>query len=330
MVEWRGLIYSKKKETEILLDHDFKDFMDKIKAFDNSEIENVLHIYPISKKGKIECDFLLIRCTKDNIREDDFLTLLKSGIIHYTVPYCYIDIDIENLSKEEIVKQLLKKSPDLTHKALMEFSTKSKYFGEIGELFLFILLESKGIVQVLNKMSLKTSRQMPVHGLDGVHIYIDESENIILFYSYSKMIQEFNAALNDSLNEMIKFCDLGENKEHEIFLVSTRIDNIKFGKYTDKIVNLISPYERHKEKLSETHSMLLGYEWDLLKETVENGSISDYYNSNYQRIIEELYEKISTKIGESKVSDKSFLIFILPFKNLENTRSGFKQMLEKG
>ena len=82
--------------------------------------------------------------------------------------------------------------------------TKSKFMdsiksAEVGELILYVLLEASGIVQLIQKMRLKTSKRISVFGFDAIHIGVDE--DITLYYGDSKMYKIFNDGLNRAIKK---------------------------------------------------------------------------------------------------------------------------------
>ena len=95
---------------------------------------------------------------------------------------------------------------DLQKKSILKFNLgKNKYnhrSGEIGELILFILLESKNICQVYSKMRLKTSKNMNVHGYDAVHFEITKNNKIILHFGESKMEKSKSNAINNAFKSI--------------------------------------------------------------------------------------------------------------------------------
>ena len=139
------------------------------------------------KKGlkNIYCDFFLIRCTADDIREMDLLMTLRNLIIKYS------------LKKEEYDQISPDNALEIVNKAKGRF-VKSDGSGEVGELILFALLESfKNAPQILNKMSLKTNRNVHYHGLDAIHLGVD-GDNFVLYYGEAKVRGDHKRAIQDA------------------------------------------------------------------------------------------------------------------------------------
>lgn len=97
--------------------------------------------------------------------------------------------------------------------------------GEAGELLLYILTEwLLKAPQIIAKMGLKTSSQMPVHGSDGIHVRYDPiAAQLILYSGESKLYADLNQAI-DAAVESIAAGLAPEKIKHEIDLVQRNLD----------------------------------------------------------------------------------------------------------
>jgi hypothetical protein len=70
--------------------------------------------------------------------------------------------------------------------------------GEAGELLLYLLTEwILKAPQILAKMGLKTNRDMPVHGTDGIHIgYAPDKKRFCFYWGESKLFEDVNPSNN--------------------------------------------------------------------------------------------------------------------------------------
>lgn len=290
-------------------------------------MDSVLHIHKEEKQKRVKYHFCLIRCDKNNVREADFIDFLFNYILKYALTYS--ELHPKKILKEDITNWFTENAPHLVTKAKGRFST-SKKTGELGELFLFIALESQGFIRLINKMALKTSSKLHYQGWDSVHIGVDDDENILFCYGSSKMYRNFSQALCDIFDEIEKFSNNEQKEDVEISLISSYIDEERFGQYSKQIPKLLSPYYRKKEKIGRCHPIFLGYEWELLKKP--NNSASDildkYFCIEYKKNHEKIMDKINTKIKDLTIASKrDFLIWILPFEDVERVRSRFIRKL---
>jgi HamA len=93
----------------------------------------------------------------------------KTGSEHFKLRYFQL---------VESAKSLFKRANEATNRN-----------GEAGELLLYLLTEwVLGAPQLIAKMSLKTNRDMPVHGADGVHVRYSKNDNrLLLCWGESKL-----------------------------------------------------------------------------------------------------------------------------------------------
>ncbi len=304
---------------------EFTKFLDSIKAISHDEFESVLHYFPKKfQKEQTKGQFFMMQCTAEEIRENDFVEFITDRIIQYVLKRK--EYLLEGLSPED---RAAKMRP-LLLKAKRKFMTKNKKTGEGGELILFLILESNGIIQLLNKMNLKTNQEMPIHGLDAIHIQVDN--DIIFHYGESKMYADFNEAVKKALNDIKKFG--GEKEKLELDLVSSYIDDSKFDSFTNEIVDLISPYSKskNKENVRKTNSIFIGHDWKGFKLPYSNGEIklADFLKTNYQKLHEQLFPKV-TSLVSSEIGDntKTFNFYIMPFRDVGEFRNKFREELKK-
>lgn len=76
---------------------------------------------------------------------------------------------------------------------------------EVGEVLAYCIAVSQlGAAQVAAKMSLKTSSNMPVHGLDGLHAKV-ENGCLYIYFLESKLSQSANAGVADYAESVAGF-----------------------------------------------------------------------------------------------------------------------------
>jgi len=306
---------------------EFGLFLNKRGSAKLEKLNALLHIRNVDHKN-MKYEFCLIRSNKDEIREDDFIQFLCDNILDYALSYA--ELHPKRLTKKELEQFFIENSARLTSKALSTFIKKSKNTGELGELFLFIALESRGFIRLLNKMALKTSSEMPFHGWDAVHIGVGSNDSILFCYGSSKMCRKFSTALNETIEEIENFTNDSSKEEHELNLVSSYIDCDRLGKYSKEITEVLSPYYRDKAKLGKAHSMFLGYEWQALENSKpdDSSTLDDHLCKMYNETRNEIIVKVENKISSlSDASGRDFLIWVMPFANLNGTRSKFRKKL---
>lgn len=301
-----------------------RNFLSEIKIIKESELEKLLHTFPDrSISDNIACKFYMLRATGEDVREADFIDFLLKYIVQYV------------LRKEEYlpkvpIEELPSKYMDIVRKARKKFIRRNPKTGEPGELILFLILESQGIIQLLNKMNLKTSSEMPIHGLDAIHMQVDDQDCVVLYYGQAKMHQDFNSCVDSALKDVKNFDR--EQEQYELNLVSSYIDDSRFDPFVDEIIDILSPYGKHKENLKHAHSIFLGYSWDILQDlhNHKGTSLTDSLLEKYGIEQSKLFDVVKNSISKlESVNRYTFRCYVLPFKNVKDFRDAFVKELSQ-
>ena len=299
------------------------DDLDELEVFlagtlqiSKEEIESCLEWVCSEEKENVKCDIHMVKCTAERVREQEFIKIIGNYLIFYALRVNeYSDIDPKNAVR-------------IVRLAKNRFASRNDS-GEVGELIIFIMLELyRGATQILNKMSIKTNGEMNFHGLDGVHLSIQDG-NVRLYYGHSKFYKEMKGAIRDSVKDINEFNEDSDKQEFEINLVDANIDTVKFGQYTEEIKKIINPWAEDKTNFSEIHSVFIGCEWSSLAKI-------DYERlrkegSAYLKSIIESEKADLVKYCRDKVSDNSIQtsveFFIIPFLNKNRVNTLFQEVL---
>lgn len=291
-------------------------------AITQEKLEKVLHFKKLSNlQNNIVCQYLLMKNTGDAIRENDFLKLIYHNIIVFVLNYEEYQ-NVDGLDGRELAR----KFTELLSRAKSKFQKSNPKSGEIGELILFLLLEWQNISRIVSKIRLKTNPKMPIHGEDAIHIEIHEG-NIIIHRGEAKMHNNFDGALSSSIESVENLND--ELTDIGIDLIRTNIDASKFGIYTNKIIDLLDPYYDNKENLMTKYPIFIGYDWNVLNDlSKRNGKpLVDYLEKEYSEAQTNYSLKIKAKVDNSKVKEKLFHFFVLPFTDVAKFRESFLELL---
>lgn len=163
--------------------NELKKSIEEKQIVSKETLKSILNYFELKQiSPNIDCQPLMIKNTGDSIRERDFLKILFQHIVVFVIDY-------EEYQKKGMNEsEFLQKISDLFLTAKNKFQSDNEKTGEIGELILFMLLESNNITQIISKMRLKTNKNMPIHGPDGVHVEIKEG-NLIFHYGEAKCIK---------------------------------------------------------------------------------------------------------------------------------------------
>lgn len=138
---------------------------------------------------------------------EEFLDYLKWQMVPFCLPRRdrlrvkqMVDATQDEAERTRLIVGEFEKARNLFIKA----QKQQKKAGEPGELILFVLLEwALRAPQLISKMYLKTSTEMPVHGSDGIHVGIDsDGKTLLLFFGESKLHADLSGGLTHAYRAM--------------------------------------------------------------------------------------------------------------------------------
>jgi hypothetical protein len=285
----------------------------KFLNFIGVEIENQ---FSTKLKGK----FLLIKYTNDKNREEEFLDYVLD-----TIPIYALSTEERARCNEETIRKLWKT-------AVKRFVKQSKT-GEFGEIILFHLLELlENAVQVVNKMTLKTSGNMHYHGADAIHFGID-GELRILFLGESKTEQKaFSGVLKSALDSIN---DYDKDKEfNDINLATGYISDDLPQELKNEIKDYLDPTKNDLSKFTQTHAVLIMFEDKKFKELEKSYSGAELVNKvieKYHEDIKDYISQIEKKVDEyPDLKNRRFLFFVIPCKDQKKLKEKFSEEINNG
>lgn len=269
---------------------------------------------------KLKGKFLLVKYEYDKNREEEFLEFILDNLTIYALD----KQERDKLATEEIRK--------LWKTAVHRFVQNSKT-GEFGELIIFHLLEVlEKSVQVVNKMSLKTSGKMHYHGADAVHFGSD-GQIRTLFIGESKTGENFKDVLRSAFGAINDYYK-EEKDEFEINLATGHIsDNIPED-LKKEIKDYLDPSKKDKSNFTTTHTIFLGFQNQVLKELEQKYAgkellekVIDVYRQDIEKYIKAIEETLNSY---EDLKNKRFLFFVIPFKDLNKLKQKFAQEIKNG
>lgn len=206
--------------------------------------------------------------------------------------------------------------------------------GEAGELMLFLLTEwILGAPQIIAKMSLKTNREMPVHGADGVHVrYCPETSRLFIYWGESKMYGDVGAAIEAAVTSIADSLDPAKIG-HEIQLVQRNIDFAgldEAGKTA--LLQYLDPMEEAYNARCDVITCLIGFDFDGFSKAATSGS--DAAEQQFTALATERLTALAPKVAKALKAagidgqDVEFFFFPLPavqeFRDLFQEKIGWK------
>jgi len=285
----------------------------------NPEFSNYLKIQETKTiSSKITGKFFLIKYKHDENREDDFIDFILQNVEDYALT-------------EQEKKDCKNRAYLIVKKAFRRFVQKSKS-GECGEIILFHILEVfEKAMQVVNKMSLKTSGNMHYHGADAVHFGLN-GDLKVLYLGESKTGKTFSDTLSKSVKSVEEFYN-SEKQKFEVDLVSGNLSKEIPGDIKKVIKDYLDPTKPNKEDCCQVHAIFLGFEESYLKELEKDYSgkelikkVVDSYKEKIQKYVKSIESKLN---ANSDLASKRFFFFLLPFKDIDKFKKTFAEEIKK-
>lgn len=227
------------------------------------------------------------------------------------------DFTTRLLQLSESAKSLFKRANEATNRN-----------GEAGELLLYLLTEwVLGAPQIIAKMSLKTNRDMPVHGADGVHVRFSKADGkLLLYWGESKLYANVTDAITaaaKSLSEAMQ----PEKLKHEIELVQRNIDFS--GLQADEKKALLQYLDPFDETYNDRHDVitcLVGFDFDgFAKVAKADTSKSDEeFISLAKQELSEVAPKLAKALKAAGLANKPVEIFFFPMPSVQSMRDIFQ------
>lgn len=211
----------------------------------------------------------------------------------------------------------------MTKEARERFRSYTSNKGELGELLLYVFLEGDlKAPQILSKMSLKTSSEDYVKKSDGIHyLKIPDSNRYHIIFCEAKMYKQLSRAFKEA------FKSISIHKEDTIYeksLISYQIGN-EFIDEDDKLLikSILYPSESKAEiRVSNAFGIFIGFE--INDEEGKTKTEDDYETWLKEKIVENVQSKIKTienYITEYSLVGSNFYVYLMPFTDLDNTRT---------
>ena len=313
------------KETEKESETTAESHEDSLGIRANSDFSNYLEIVDIREilGTRVKGEFFLIRYENDNNIEKDFLEFILDRITDYALKKNERDIIAEK--RTEIAK---------TFRLAISRFVENPTGGEFGEIILFHLLEVyEGAVQIINKMPLKTSGKMYVHGADALHFKIDKDGLKTFYFGESKTGPSFSKVLLESLST-VKGHKKESTYDYDVELASGNISE-DIPKATRELIKAYLSSSGALIDKKSVHAIFLGYQYDKLKkyedEKLEGKELVKTVTESYRNEINEYLKQIETKIkADSEISNDRFLFFIIPFKDIDGAKNKFMGAIKHG
>lgn len=263
----------------------------------------------------------------------EFVEFLSTKLISFCLPRSQVDAAFAKLSGAPPAK-VMEGVVTLQNKAVDLFKRAQKNTnrnGEFGEVITYVLIEAVlNAPQLVAKMSLKTSPQMPVHGSDGIHFSFDEaSGGLTLIWGESKCYASVTKALAEAVKSVAE--NLRADKlTHEIFLIEQHADLAAFPEAARKaILSFLDPYDENSNKRVDASVILVAF--DFAKFAKLNGlkpqDVEPAFERELQVELDALGKRLDAELKKHGIQQHSLDVFFLPVPSVKILRALFQDRI---
>jgi hypothetical protein len=259
----------------------------------------------------------------------DLVDTIALYIISFALPRSQI-AEVYKLYDTVTVEEFSLRHSELEQRALALFKRvqdATQRNGEAGELLLYILTEwILEAPQLLAKMCLKTNRNMPVHGSDGVHVrYFEDKKVLCLYYGESKLHAEVGKAISAAM-ESTTTALKHESTKHEIELVHRHIDLTGFDQDAKQsILQYLDPLDEQSNHRVNVVTCLIGFNFDAFKSCLLTGEEPEI---QFRRLALAKLTELAPQISDSlKTITNQVEFFFFPVPSVEELRDLFQSKI---
>ncbi len=272
--------------------------------------------------------YVTFRDSKPTI--DDLVAIAHARMVNFVMPRSRIDEVQSELQVNPGVMDpwvmLATEARDL----FMRTDRETGRSGELGELLLYMLIEwvLKAPI-VACKMYLKTSQQMPVHGVDGIHLGY-ETDKLIMHWGESKLHQTLASALDDISSSISKYHKDPTKYANEVRIIRSNLNLGTLGEEARQAIkDYFNPYKPESNNLLESYACLAGFDSILYQNVAhfEHDACETAFRASYEARVESACKLIADKVKAAGLDSFRFSYFLLPFPSVDEARAKFQARL---
>jgi hypothetical protein len=208
-----------------------------------------------------------------------------------------------------------------------ELFAKLEKSGEGGELLLYLLLESVlGLPQLLCKMPLKTSSEMHVHGVDGVHGKLLANGNLALYWGESKVYARVNDGIDECFQSLARYLLQDESgpARRDLLLVRDHIDPGD-EQIRQALVKYFDETQPESARVEFRGACLVGFKLEDYPDHRGDGAAT--LSKEITAQISKWQQRIKARVGTHQLESFELEIFCVPFPSVEDFRAKLRDKL---
>lgn len=205
---------------------------------------------------------------------------------------------------------------------------QQKRAGEPGELILFVLLEwALRAPQLVSKMYLKTSAQMPVHGTDGIHAGMHEDgSTLLLYWGESKLHKGLSDALDSVFESVGEFLVNTDRHKREIDIIR---DHMDLGEdqhaFRGALLDYLDPYSEQGNRRREVFACFVGFDYAKYEQLrkLPPDKVEAEFTRAFDSRVAEMLDLVGRRLSTAGMDVVNFEFFLLPFPSIADFRTAF-------
>jgi hypothetical protein len=264
-------------------------------------------------------------CNQNGARVSDLARMVAARILDYAIPRS----QFAEAKRRDALENTDRFSNELRMKA-RELFTNLEKSGEGGEMLLYLLLQTYlRVPQLLCKMTLKTSGQVHVHGVDGVHVDVDRKSGALrLYWGESKLYGSIGSALKNSLAGLRKYLTdaggSGSPLERDLFLLRDYLD-LDDPILEDAVLTLLDRDNPVFNNIEYRGAALVGFDcrkYPTKPNQIDNAAVQAALKAELPKWLKQVRSSLKQ---EQILSSYSIDIFLVPFPTVASFRKAFAQ-----
>lgn len=284
------------------------------------------------------CDGLVLRLHFPAFRQgqatmQEMVDALAGYMLHFSLPRSQLDglnSQYGLISAEEFLASF-EKLREAAMRIFMMVQKRTHRNGEAGELLLYVLTEwILAAPQIIAKMSLKTNRDMPVHGADGVHArFCGETQRLLLYWGESKLHSKVSDAITDALESIVEALT-PEKMQHEIDLVQRNIEFAGLAPAArDAFLRYLDPYDESYNARHDVTTCLVGFDFNGFDAIARADSMiaEEKFSALAQERLAALAPQVARKLKGCGLAGHPVELFFFPVPSVEGFRDMFQDKI---
>lgn len=204
-------------------------------------------------------DLLYLKFKEDRPEEEALAEIVSHQVVNYALPKSKIAKLLSQMSTGDLDVSCFSELEAEARRAFIMYnqggvaSKDNIRFAEVGEVIAFCIASHYlNAGQVAAKMALKTNSEMPVFGLDGIHVKKEEDGTVTVFFLESKMVSAANSGAQQYAKSAKGFSEDRGHKLNEK-RISRDLSNLDLlsGTDRDSALKYFDPYSAEHASVRE-------------------------------------------------------------------------------